>query len=176
MRTSSIANPSASSTSAAPWVLVEGEDKPYARVKVLRSVCDALERKLVADNCSQHPAWYNDSGKYKSALLSLFSDAEMARTAVLDSSSLLSRILARQGEADDLKEGTGVEIGLWAVGLGAPFGTMTYAAPVDGLAGSAAMNAKLIDHAGYHAAVAKLREHTTGPAETNMMRAMKIRP
>ena len=71
---------------------------------------DALERKLVADNCSQHPAWYNDSGKYKSALLSLFSDAEMARTAVLDSSSLLSRILARQGEADDLKEGSAVEI------------------------------------------------------------------
>lgn len=66
-------------------------------------------------------------------------------------------------------EGIGVEIGLWAVGLGAPFGTMTYAAPVDGLAGSAAMNAKLVDHAGYIAAAAKLREHTTGPAETNMM-------
>jgi len=34
------------STPIAPWVLVEGEDKRYARVKVLRSVCESLERAL----------------------------------------------------------------------------------------------------------------------------------
>ncbi|NIM69273.1 MAG: polyphosphate:AMP phosphotransferase [Xanthomonadales bacterium] len=28
-----------------PWILVEGNDKPYARIKVLRAVCDALEEK-----------------------------------------------------------------------------------------------------------------------------------
>ena len=31
-----------------PWVLVEAENKPYARIKVLNAVCDALE-KAVAD-------------------------------------------------------------------------------------------------------------------------------
>jgi len=34
------------STGISPWVLVEGEDKRYARVKVLQSVCDGLERAL----------------------------------------------------------------------------------------------------------------------------------
>ncbi len=34
------------STPIAPWVLVEGEDKRYARVKVLNSVCESLERAL----------------------------------------------------------------------------------------------------------------------------------
>ena len=34
------------STPIAPWVLVEGEDKRYARVKVLKSVCETLERAL----------------------------------------------------------------------------------------------------------------------------------
>ena len=34
------------STPIAPWVLVEGEDKRYARVKVLSSLCENLERAL----------------------------------------------------------------------------------------------------------------------------------
>ncbi|WP_417796337.1 polyphosphate:AMP phosphotransferase [Terasakiella pusilla] len=34
------------STTAAPWTLVEGNDKKYARIKVLRTVCDALEKRL----------------------------------------------------------------------------------------------------------------------------------
>jgi polyphosphate:AMP phosphotransferase len=34
------------STPIAPWVLVEGEDKRYARIKVLKSVCESLERAL----------------------------------------------------------------------------------------------------------------------------------
>ena len=34
------------STPIAPWVLVEAEDKRYARVKVLESVCESLERAL----------------------------------------------------------------------------------------------------------------------------------
>ncbi|MBI5200283.1 MAG: polyphosphate:AMP phosphotransferase [Elusimicrobia bacterium] len=34
------------STPHAPWVLVEAEDKRFARIKVLETVCDALERAL----------------------------------------------------------------------------------------------------------------------------------
>jgi len=34
------------STPIAPWILVEGEDKRYARIKVLRSLCESLERVL----------------------------------------------------------------------------------------------------------------------------------
>lgn len=34
------------STSNAPWTLVEGNDKKFARIKVLRTVCEALERRL----------------------------------------------------------------------------------------------------------------------------------
>jgi polyphosphate:AMP phosphotransferase len=34
------------STPIAPWVLVEGEDKRYARIKVLQSVCECLQRVL----------------------------------------------------------------------------------------------------------------------------------
>jgi polyphosphate kinase 2 (PPK2 family) len=34
------------STNTAPWVLVEGNDKPYARVKVLTTLCDRLEAAL----------------------------------------------------------------------------------------------------------------------------------
>ena len=35
------------STERAPWILVEAEDKRYARIKVLKSVCESLERALV---------------------------------------------------------------------------------------------------------------------------------
>ncbi len=34
------------STEFAPWTLVEAEDKRYARLKVLKTVCDAIERAL----------------------------------------------------------------------------------------------------------------------------------
>jgi polyphosphate:AMP phosphotransferase len=34
------------STEYAPWTLVEGDDKPYARIKVLRTVCDKLRETL----------------------------------------------------------------------------------------------------------------------------------
>ena len=34
------------STTYAPWIVVEGNDKRYARVKVLQTVVDALERKV----------------------------------------------------------------------------------------------------------------------------------
>ena len=38
----------ATSKRMTPWVLVEGNHKPYARIKVLRSICDTLE-ELTAD-------------------------------------------------------------------------------------------------------------------------------
>ena len=34
------------STTYAPWIVVEGNDKYYARVKVLRTVVEALEEKI----------------------------------------------------------------------------------------------------------------------------------
>ena len=34
------------STHHAPWVLVEGNDKRFARIKVLKTLCDALEKIL----------------------------------------------------------------------------------------------------------------------------------
>ena len=34
------------STHSAPWVLVEGNDKPFARIKVISTFCDRLEAML----------------------------------------------------------------------------------------------------------------------------------
>ena len=34
------------STRRAPWILVEANDKLHARIKVLRSICEALEERL----------------------------------------------------------------------------------------------------------------------------------
>ncbi|GAB7562508.1 polyphosphate:AMP phosphotransferase [Methylobacillus methanolivorans] len=34
------------STERAPWTLVESNDKKYARIKILKTICDQLERKL----------------------------------------------------------------------------------------------------------------------------------
>lgn len=37
------------STTYAPWIIVEGNDKYYARIKVLQSVADAIEKRLEID-------------------------------------------------------------------------------------------------------------------------------
>ncbi|TAL01579.1 MAG: polyphosphate kinase [Rhodospirillaceae bacterium] len=37
------------STTAAPWTLVEGNDKKYARIKIMRTLCAALEKRLKQD-------------------------------------------------------------------------------------------------------------------------------
>ncbi len=34
------------STSDAPWIIVEGNDKYYARIKVFETVVDALEKRM----------------------------------------------------------------------------------------------------------------------------------
>ena len=34
------------STTFAPWVVLESDDKPYARIKALRIIVDALEERL----------------------------------------------------------------------------------------------------------------------------------
>lgn len=77
------------------------------------------------------------------------------------------------GAATDIRayasERSGHEIGLWAVGLGAPFGTMSFSTVVEGLAGAAEMNASLLGDAGYEERAAKLRSHMVGTAETQMM-------
>ncbi len=77
------------------------------------------------------------------------------------------------GVASDLRayvsDKVGQEIGLWAVGLGAPYGTLSFSTVVDGLAGAAAMNAHFMGDAGYEERAAKLRSHMVGTAETQMM-------
>ncbi len=54
------------STEHAPWTLVEGDDKPYARIKVLRTVCEALRAALDKkddDGISGHTrCGYGDGG------------------------------------------------------------------------------------------------------------------
>ncbi len=40
------------STPAAPWVLIEGDDKRYARIRVLEEVCTLLEKALSAQDSS----------------------------------------------------------------------------------------------------------------------------
>jgi polyphosphate:AMP phosphotransferase len=35
------------STRAAPWILVEGDSKHYARLKILQTICDALEERIL---------------------------------------------------------------------------------------------------------------------------------
>jgi polyphosphate kinase 2 (PPK2 family) len=37
------------STDLVPWTLVEGEDKRYARIKVLRTICERLDSALERD-------------------------------------------------------------------------------------------------------------------------------
>ena len=39
------------STSDAPWTLVESNDKYYARVKVLRTICEQIEKRLKGKKC-----------------------------------------------------------------------------------------------------------------------------
>jgi polyphosphate kinase 2 (PPK2 family) len=38
------------STGSAPWTLVEANDKNYARAKVLKTICERLEKALQDDN------------------------------------------------------------------------------------------------------------------------------
>lgn len=40
-------------TQQAPWILVEGNDKKYARIKILKTVCDALEIMIDRNTESQ---------------------------------------------------------------------------------------------------------------------------
>ncbi|NBB83348.1 MAG: hypothetical protein GVY28_08070, partial [Alphaproteobacteria bacterium] len=40
------------STRRAPWILVEGNDKKFARVKVLTTLCDRLEEALAGNGKS----------------------------------------------------------------------------------------------------------------------------
>ena len=39
------------STTYAPWIIVEGNNKYYARIKVLQSVVDAIEKRLEMEQC-----------------------------------------------------------------------------------------------------------------------------
>jgi len=34
------------STQSAPWILVEANDKKYARIKILKTLCEKLEKAL----------------------------------------------------------------------------------------------------------------------------------
>jgi hypothetical protein len=40
------------STTTAPWTLVEAEDKNFARIKILRTICERLENALDGEKSS----------------------------------------------------------------------------------------------------------------------------
>ena len=63
---------------------------------------------------------------------------------------------------------TGEDIGLWSVVFGAPIGTMSFTARVDGLAGLQAMTATFIDDAEYHAKLAAGRDFVAAPSEDSL--------
>ncbi|SDI67280.1 polyphosphate:AMP phosphotransferase [Propionivibrio dicarboxylicus] len=42
-----------SSTSSAPWTLVEANDKSFARVKILRTICERLEKALLTEKTKE---------------------------------------------------------------------------------------------------------------------------
>lgn len=66
-------------------------------------------------------------------------------------------------------EQLGQEIALWSVAFGAPRGTMTYTARVDGLAGVQAMNAQLLGNAEYMSKLATGATLGGGAANDNLM-------
>jgi polyphosphate kinase 2 (PPK2 family) len=37
------------STKAAPWTIIEGNDKKYARIKALKTIIEKIEQKLEKD-------------------------------------------------------------------------------------------------------------------------------
>ena len=41
------------STTYAPWIIVEGNDKYYARIKVLQTVVNAIEKRLKEKECKK---------------------------------------------------------------------------------------------------------------------------
>jgi polyphosphate kinase 2 (PPK2 family) len=43
------------STESAAWTLVEGDDKQFARIKILRTLCDGLKAGLTRDLCATEP-------------------------------------------------------------------------------------------------------------------------
>jgi hypothetical protein len=52
------------STHTAPWVLIEGNDKRFARIKVINTFCDRLERMLSINSrlrTGQHSACFTAS-------------------------------------------------------------------------------------------------------------------
>jgi len=53
------------STRTAPWILVEGNDKYHGRIKVLESVCDALEARVGSPETSEAEPAESRSGEGK---------------------------------------------------------------------------------------------------------------
>lgn len=60
---------------------------------------------------------------------------------------------------------TGVEVGLWNVQFGAPFGTVVYSARVEGLVELASMTAALMADTEYHALLARGADYIAAPGE-----------
>ena len=73
---------------------------------------------------------------------------------------------------DYVSKKTGLEIGLWSIGFGAPVGTMIYAVRVDGLAGVNALGAQLIGDTAYEALLAKGAAWVVGAAEDSLRESL----
>lgn len=63
---------------------------------------------------------------------------------------------------------TGTEVSLWAMGFGAPAGTMVFSARVEGVAGVQAIQAKLADDAEYAAKLAAGAAMIAAPSEDSL--------
>ncbi|MCW5699643.1 MAG: polyphosphate kinase, partial [Rhodospirillales bacterium] len=51
------------STTLAPWTLVEANDKRFARVKVLETICDGLKTGIARQENSEHANWREQKAK-----------------------------------------------------------------------------------------------------------------
>ena len=90
--------------------LLEGKTTPELNLRF-----DHLEKKLVADFCSQAPVWYNDNVKYKGVFQGLLCAVVDASTQIHDINSVLCKSLdvfsegeAAAGAARVMSEPTGL--------------------------------------------------------------------
>ena len=90
--------------------LLEGKTTPELNLRF-----DHLEKKLVADFCSQAPVWYNDNVKYKGVFQGLLRAVVDASTQIHDINSVLCKSLdvfsegeAAAGAARVMSEPTGL--------------------------------------------------------------------
>ena len=90
------------STGNAPWTLVEANDKNYARVKILRTLCQRLEAELSGLPLATPGATKKVDAKHgKNGKDSKLDKAQPSMVA--DSAPLLSSVSAHKAKPDNSK-------------------------------------------------------------------------